>query len=203
MNTTTTSTTSTLVGRCGRWLRRFAGVATISAIALTAVSTVDSASAWSYATPSGRPGSVGVATIYVGDLYSNGQTNFTLYGNVNVTANRSPGSTGAQTVAVRYYVQQFVNGQWVNAASSPVLTGTIGASQTSVRFAPPYLRPSVARGYTRLLYVFAWVDSAGRPLGSVSVVPNLASDLVCVTQVRLCQASAGYVRTGGYLTNAW
>ena len=202
MNTTATTTRTTT--RLARWCRRFVAVAAMSAVGFTAVGNVGSAAAWSYGVSSNRPGAVSVSNIYVGDLLNGSSaTQFTLYGNTNVVAYRSPGSTGQQLVMAQYVVQQYVNGQWVAIATSPVMSGYIGARQASISFAKPNIRPSVARGYFRMAYWFAWSDSAGRALGSVTVLPNLSSDHVCATQLRLCQSGAGYVRTGGYRTNTW
>jgi len=149
--------------------------------------------AWSYATPSGRPGAASIPTIYVGDLYMPwGSTQFTLYGSTGPIAYRSPGSTGAQTVAAVYTVQKLVGSSWVTTATAGMFTGQIGATQSSYRFPTPYIQPVESRGYFRVTWTFVWHSSTGTYLGGTNVVSNLATDHVCVTTSRLCFTAAGY-----------
>ncbi|MDO8363795.1 MAG: hypothetical protein Q7V88_12920 [Actinomycetota bacterium] len=192
-----------LAGRCGRMLRHTLGVAAISAVALTAVGGDTPASAWTFYSTTGRPGSVVLPTMMVTEVYYANYTQMSLMGNTGVVVYRSPASTGAQNVGAIYTAQQFVNNQWVNVYSSPVITGYIPAGRSSVTLVRPNLQPSTARGYFRVVFTLAWTDTANRYLASAFVTPTNANDLVCNTTSRWCIASPGYVRTGGYLTNAW
>lgn len=174
----------------------------VGAIAAGGISA--EASAWSRVALSGNPGTATVSNIYVGDLNVSGTTHFTLYGDVNVVAYRAPGTTGVQTIGAQYFVQKLnSSNQWVGVAQSPAMSGVMNSNQSSVVFVPPYLQPSVARGYFRIVYVFVWTNANGATIASSAVVPNLVGDHRCVTRVRWCSSGAGWVRTGGYLTNAW
>ncbi|MEJ7585722.1 MAG: hypothetical protein WKF43_16940 [Acidimicrobiales bacterium] len=178
----------------------FVAVATVGAMAATATP----ASAWSYASVSGSPGGVAMPTVYVGDLIMpSGHRAFTVSSNPGAPAHRSPASTGTQIVQGVYLVQQWANSQWVTVKSSPVMTGRMYSNQSSVYFPPFYLQPSTARGYFRATWVFDWQNTAGTYLGSTYLVSGLATDHACVTPSRFCLSYAGYVRTGGYMTNSW
>lgn len=199
MNTTTASATRP----SRRRIIGMFGTALVATLALSGFANTHAAPAWTSASASGRPGAITVATIYVGDLGNGGNTKFTLYGNTSVVVYRSPATSGTQTINALYVVQKFVNNVWVNVKISPALAGTVTSQQNRVNFVPPYLEPDVARGYFRVVYHFSWVDANGRQIAGKSVIPNLTSDHVCVTNVRLCRSYPGYVQTGGYLTGQW
>ena len=164
---------------------------------------VSKAHAWTYGASTGRPGSVILPTIYVGDLLMPwGLRQFTLYGSTGPLAYRSPATTGAQAVAARYVVEKWNGSAWVMTTQTGVLTGTIAAGQRAYRFAAPYIQPVASRGYFRITYIFAW-SANGVGLGGTSVMGNLTSDHVCVTPYRLCQSYAGFFRTGGQGTGTW
>jgi len=173
---------------------------------------LDQAFAFSYTPVSGTIGNVSVPTIYVGDLttscaiiydYRVCPPVFTLYAETGPIAYRSPGSSGSQIVYAKYLVDQWDGSKWVTIAVSDLLRGQIGANQTSLRFAAPYMPLQVARGYFRFTWAFDWYTKDGALLGSTYIHSNLASDHVCVTPIRLCQSYNGYVRTGGYQTGGW
>lgn len=182
---------------------------TIAALTLTLATTVGmlgvaapSASAWQYSQPY-RQGTVTLPTVYVADLIQPaGNVAFTLMSNTGPVAYRSPATTGVQTVNSRYYVQIWTTGGWANSAHSPLMTGQLNSGLSTVTFPRAYLQPLQTRGYFRVTWAFDWYSN-GSLIGSTSVVSHLTSDHVCVTQSRLCQSSAGYVRTGGYRTNSW
>jgi hypothetical protein len=165
---------------------------------------VSKARAWTYNASTGRPGSVIVPTIYVGDLLMPwGLRQFTLYGSTGPLVYRSPATTGAQAVAARYVVEKWNGYAWVMTTQTGMLSGTIAAGQTApYRFAAPYIQPVATRGYFRVSYIFAW-SANGVGLGGTKVIGNLTSDHGCVTPYRLCQSYAGYFRTGGMGTGAW
>lgn len=173
-------------------------------VVLMAGLPVGQAYAWSYANLSGRPGSVGIPTIYIGDLLMPwGSTQFTLYGNTGPVAYRSPASTGAQQVSAVYTVQTLVGSSWVNTATTGVFYGQISAAQGSYRFPAPYIQPVASRGIFRVSWSFVWSTSTGVSLGATNVISHLASDHVCVTPHRLCKSYPGYFQTGGYRTGTW
>ncbi len=178
-----------------RWIHSI--VAVILGIAVLA--TDQAAFAWSYSATQGKAGGVALPKIFVGDLYMPyGQTQFTLYGDKGPTVYRSPGYSGAQIVAVIYYVEQWNGSKWVNVSSSNVLIGQISATQAGVQFTvAPYLQPTVAKGYFRFGTFVTWFTSGQVLLGNTKMVSNLVSDHICVTKKRFCQSYPGYVWTGG------
>lgn len=180
------------------FLRKIATLGVALAATVAAIgTTVGEASAWSYQLNSGQGGNITLPTVAVGDLVMpSGGTRFTLYSDTGPIAYRSPASTGAQTVNARYSVQKWNGSAWINVASSPLLTGQIGAVQTGVQFTRAYLQPIEARGYFRLTWGFDWYNASGTRIGSAFGTSNLTSDHVCVTRIRLCQSSAGFVQTG-------
>jgi hypothetical protein len=173
---------------------------------------VEKAYAWSYSSPSGRPGQVSVPTIRVYDqnnacAWINGApvcvATLTLAGLGSPVAYRSPATTGTQLVAAVYTVQQWNGSGWVNITTSGPFLGEISPTQSSIIFPAPFIQPDAYQGYFRVHYTFAWFTQTGTMLGSTSVFPNLSSDFQCVTNYRLCQAYPGYFRTGSYQTGSW
>jgi hypothetical protein len=174
-------------------------------LALTVLfGSVGEAYAWSYGVSTGRPGTVRVPTVYVGDLYMPyGMTQFTLYSSTGPVVNRSPASSGEQIVAAVYTVEKLVGSSWVKTAQTGILTGRISSTQTSYQFPALYIQPQLARGIFRVTWLFTWSTSTGTALGGTTIVSNYASDHSCVTPYRLCRTYPGSFRAGGYLTGAW
>jgi hypothetical protein len=211
MNTTqfntNTVTDATTMSRKDNQRRRYSRLLRVVVAALglaiaSVIVTAQGAFAWSYDVGTGTRGNVSLPTMYVGDLLMpTGLTQFTLYGNTGPIVGRNPLSTGDQIIGVQYIVEQFNGANWVTIARSTFVTGRLRAGQTSIQFAAPYIQPLVARGYFRVTWYFTWSTATGSALGATAVVPNLTSDHMCVTKIRLCQMYAGYVRTGRNLTS--
>lgn len=169
-------------------------VAVLCLCAIIVGSFPGQASAWVLARTAGRPGSISNLTTYVGDLLlGNGATAFTLYGSNGPLVSRSPGSSGTQLLRARYIVEKWNGSSWVQLTSQGMYSGQISANQTYYRFPRLYIQPLQTQGFFRITWIFDWRTTAGVIIASTSVVSNLATDHVCVTQSRFCRSYAGYV----------
>lgn len=146
---------------------------------------VGKAHAWAYSVPTGRPGAAGAPTIYVGKL-----PNLTLYSQTGPTAYRSPASPGAQTVMAVYTVQRWNGSTWAKVTQSGPFVRQISATQQYVNFPAAYILPTISNGSVRVVWSFVWGTSTGTQLGTLVLVPSLASDHVCLIQ--RCVSVPGY-----------
>ena len=154
----------------------------------------------------GQVGAVAVPVVQVTDLGDvagviiPGLTALRFITETGPIAYRSPAFSGAQEVHAMYLLEQWSGSGWVIVVRSDVLVGVIGAAQSGVAFVRADLRPTVARGYWRLRWVFGWYSSAGL-VASALVTPDSTGDHVCLTTARRCEVGPGWVATGGYLDN--
>jgi hypothetical protein len=183
-----------------QFVTRIARSVTLAAVALGALlASSTSALGWAYA-PNGTAGSPGAVTwvsnVQAADLYVGGVTGLTFLNNTGPVANRSQATTGAQDVTLVYSVQQWNGSAWVQVTQQRTVT-RIGAGVASVRLPALYVRPTVSRGYFRIVHVFQWnVAGTASVVGGSVIIPDRASDHVCTTPHRPCAAYAGYVRLG-------
>jgi hypothetical protein len=207
--TTTTTDTSALTAPAGRRPgRHVLGVAllTLVATAVLALSGGQSAGAWVYGASSGRPGAVvEISQVQLADIYSGSNTlgqypQATFMMNNGPLISRSPATTGNQDVYVVYLVQRWTNNQWATVAT-PAAGSRLPAGYSRVRLAPLNLAPNAAKGIYRVTLTVLWYvgganTNVASPLGVTSVNPDRVSDMACITRVRPCQVSAGYLQYG-------
>jgi hypothetical protein len=92
------------------------------------------------------------------------------------------------------------NGSSWNAVTSMTHSATIGAGSAATSLPQSTVNPNVgARGYRSVGYVFQWFNASGAQIGSMAVVPTVASEHYCTLRSMYCSASNGFI----YVDNAW
>ncbi len=161
---------------------------------------------WAESETQGQAGAVSPPVVQVTDLGDvagviiPGLTALRFITETGPIAYRSPAFSGAQEVHAMYLLEQWSGSGWVIVVRSDVLVGVIGAAQNGVIFGRADLRPTVARGYWRVTWLFGWYSSTAL-VASALVTPDSTGDHVCVTTARRCETGPGWVETGGYLDN--
>ena len=176
-------------------------VVVLGALVATLVAgTAGTAQAWSYDLAQGSAGSVSLPRINVSDtyLYVGGiaVATLTIDSTIGPLVYRSPATTGAQDVYAVYSLQRWNGSAWATQAQGTA-SARIGAGYGSVRMPRASFMPTSGKGYYRVAWAFAWkVPGASANLGSGVLNANSTSDFACITPLRPCQVSAGYVRAG-------
>lgn len=103
---------------------------------------------------------------------------------------RSPATTGAQNVHVRYGVHRWSAGSWVQENARD-FSGTIGVGQSAVRL--PTWNVLTTVGHKRTIFSIVWTDAYGRTIATSAVVMN-GNDYACNTRFTLrCDVYNGSV----------
>jgi len=194
-NHTTTRRTARGIGR--RIVVLGAMVATL--VAGTA-GTAGTAQAWTYTYAGGSAGSVTLPRINVRDtyLYAGGMyvATLTIDSTIGPLVYRSPATTGAQDVVAIYSLERWNGSAWTTQAQGQA-SGRITAGYTSVRLPRASFMPTSGKGIYRVAWAFAWkVPGASSTLGTGILNANSTSDFACITNLRPCQVSPGYVQAG-------
>ena len=191
-NGTSTRRTARSVGR--RIIVLGAMVATLVA------GNAGTAQAWSYTAASGSAGSVTLPRINVSDIFVNyGGTSaatLTIDSTTGPLVYRSPATTGAQDVFAIYQLEKWNGSAWASVAQS-TKSGRIAAGYNAIRLPRVSFMPTSGKGYYRVAFAIGWkVPGASTNLGMGVLNANATSDFACISPLRPCQVSAGFVQVG-------
>lgn len=169
-------------------------------VATLVVGNAGTAQAWSYDYAQGSAGTVSLPQVNVSDtfLYIGGKYVATLVidSATGPLVYRSPATTGAQDVAAVYSLERWNGSAWTIQANIQA-TGRIAAGVSALRLPRASFTLTSGKGYYRVLWAFVWkVPGASSNLGVGALTANSTSDFACITPLRPCQVSAGYVRAG-------
>lgn len=169
-------------------------------VATLVAGNAGTAQAWTYSLAQGSAGSVSLPTINVSDtyLYAGGTyvATLTIDSTIGPLVYRSPATTGAQDVVAVYSLERWNGAAWTTQAQGTA-SARIGAGYGSVRMPRASFMPTSGKGIYRVTWAFAWkVPGASANLGGGVLTANSTSDFACITPLRPCRVSAGYVQAG-------
>lgn len=175
--------------------RLFVGIAIASALGLGAANPADAFSG----SGSGRPGSLVPPAVQGSHHYVMGGW-YPYLMVQNMTAWRSPATTGSQSVAAAFQVFRWNGSSWAYQTGSTV-QGTIAAGYNSIRMPIWSITPTAGRGYYYVQMTVTWRSSTGVTLGTTNIYWNGSRDYECAT-VLTCSTGTGWVpRLAGFATS--
>jgi hypothetical protein len=161
------------------------------------VAAAGPASAYTWRDTQGRGGFVALSKaqgVHIRQCYNAYYWSCRMAPGVHVPAqrvNRSPKTTRRQDIAVVISVQRYEYGSWTQQ-STRTWYGTIPAGVRSIRMPEWTVLPNKV-GYLRVNFGVVWTNKYGRNLGTRIISMNEYGDYECATNLRPCEAGAGYV----------